>query len=111
MTKKSLVTIQIVDMLSNPISDAQYQIKNQKTGQLIASGNTNKAGKIVEISRDIGTTLDVYLKSMFKDEMVKIQSFTMFKERMVVKFRSPKILLDIKTLENKGANGSYKRKT
>lgn len=111
MTKKSLVTIQIVDMLSNPISDAQYQIKNQKTGQLIASGNTNKAGKIVEISRDIGTTLDVYLKSMFKDEMVKIQSFTMSKERMVVKFRSPKILLDIKTLENKGANGSYKRKT
>lgn len=111
MTKKSLVTIQIVDLLSSPIADATYLVKNQQSGQLIASGKTNKAGKIVEISRDLGTILDVYLKSMFKDEIVKIQSFTMSKERMVVKIRSPKFFLDIKTLENKGNKGDYKCKT
>lgn len=111
MNKKSLVTIQILDLFGSPISKAQYEVKNQRTGQVIAAGTTNSSGCIVEISRDKGTALDVYIKSMFKGSMVKVQSFVMSKDRMVVKITSPKVLLDLKTLTNQGNNGQYKRKT
>lgn len=111
MNKKSLVTIQIVDLFGSPISKAQYEVKNQKTGQVIAVGATNSSGCLVEISRDKGTILDVYIKSMFKGSMVKVQSFVMSKDRMLVKITSPKVLLDLKTLTNQGNNGQYKRKT
>ncbi|MGQ1155192.1 LysM peptidoglycan-binding domain-containing protein [Acinetobacter baumannii] len=111
MNKKSLVTIQILDLFGSPISKAQYEVKNQRTGQVIAAGTTNSSGCIVEISRDKGTALDVYIKSMFKGSMVKVQSFVMSKDRMVVKITSPKVLLNLKTLTNQGNNGQYKRKT
>lgn len=111
MNKKSLVTIQILDLFGSPISKAQYEVKNQRTGQVIAAGTTNSSGCIVEISRDKGTALDVYIKSMFKASMIKVQSFVMSKDRMVVKITSPKVLLDLKTLTNQGNNGQYKRKT
>ncbi|WP_284086076.1 LysM peptidoglycan-binding domain-containing protein [Acinetobacter pittii] len=111
MNKKSLVTIQILDLFGSPISKAQYEVKNQRTGQVIAAGTTNSSGCIVEISRDKGTALDVYIKSMFKGSMVKVQSFVMSKDRMVVKITSPKVLLNLKTLINQGNNGQYKRKT
>ncbi|WP_180164483.1 LysM domain-containing protein [Acinetobacter sp. YH12049] len=110
-TRKSLVTIKIVDVFGNPIAKAQYQVKNQKTGQLIAAGSTNTVGCIVEISRDKGTVLDVYVKSMFNGIMIKVQSFAMTKDRMLVKIASPKLLLDLKTLNNQGASGNYIRKT
>ncbi len=110
-TKKSLATIKIVDVFGNAIPKVQYEVKNQKTGGVIAAGATNSAGCIVEISRDKGTILDVYIKSMFNGVMVKVQSFTMSKDRMLVKIASPKVLLDLQTLQNKGANGQYKRKT
>lgn len=109
--KKSLATIKIVDMFGNPIAKAQYQVKNQRTDGVIAAGATNAAGCIVEISRDKGTILDVYIKSMFNGLMIKVQSFTMSKDRMLVKITSPKILLDLQTLQTQGANGQYKRKT
>ncbi|EMT0929463.1 LysM peptidoglycan-binding domain-containing protein [Acinetobacter baumannii] len=111
MNKKSLVTIQILDLFGSPISKAQYEVKNQRTGQVIAAGTTNSSGCIVEISRDKGTALDVYIKSMFKGSMVKVQSFVMSKDRMVVKITSPKVLLNLKTSTNQGNNGQYKRKT
>lgn len=111
MNKKSLVTIQILDLFGSPISKAQYVVKNQKTGRVIAAGPTNSSGCIVEISQDKGTALDVYIKSMFKGSMVKVQSFVMSKDRMIVKITSPKVLLDLKTLTNQGNNGQYKRKT
>lgn len=110
MNKKSLVTIQIVDLFGSPISKAQYEVKNQKTYQVIAVGATNSSRCLVEISRDKGTILDVYIKSMFKGSMVKVQSFVMSKDRMLVKITSPKVLLDLKTLTNQGNNGQYKRK-
>lgn len=111
MSKKSLVTIQILDLFGRPISKAQYEVKNQRTGQVIAAGATNSSGCIVEISRDKGTTLDVYIKSMFNGLMVKVQSFVMSKDRMIVKITSPKVMLDLKTLTNQGNSGQYKRKT
>lgn len=109
--KKSLVTIKVVDAFGYAIPKAQYEVKNQKTGQLIASGATNSAGCIVEISRDKGTILDVYVKSMFNGLMLNVKSFTMSKDRMLVTVKSPKVLLDLKTLINQGANGAYRRKT
>lgn len=105
--KKSLVTIKVVDAFGYAIPKAQYEVKNQKTGQLIASGATNSAGCIVEISRDKGTILDVYVKSMFNGLMLNVKSFTMSKDRMLVTVKSPKVLLDLKTLINQGANGAY----
>lgn len=81
---KSLVTIQIVDVFGNPIVKAQYQVKNQKTGQVIAAGPTNQSGCIVQISRDKGTILDVYIKSMFSNQMQIVKSFVLSKDRMVV---------------------------
>lgn len=111
MNKKSLATIQIVDLFGEPIAKAHYEVKNQHTGQLIATGATNAKGCIVEISRDKGTVLDVFIKSMFNGAMVKVQSFSMSKDRMLVKITSPKVLLDLNTLANKGSNGQYKRKT
>lgn len=111
MNKKSLVTIQILDLFGSPISKAQYEVKNQRTGQVIAAGATNSSGCIVEISRDKGTALDVYIKSMFNGLMVKIQSFVMSRDRMLVKITSPKVMLDLKTLTNQGNSGKYKRKT
>lgn len=110
-SKKSLATIKIVDVFGNPIAKAQYQVKNQKTRGVIAAGATNSAGCIVEISRDKGTVLDVYVKSMFNGMMLKVQTFTMSKDRMLVKIASPKVLLDLQTLQSQGANGQYKRKT
>lgn len=109
--KKSLATIKVVDAFGYAIPKAQYEVKNQKTGQLIASGSTNSAGCIVEISRDKGTILDIYVKSMFNGLMLNIKSFTMSKDRMLVTVRSPKVLLNLKTLTNQGANGVYRRKT
>lgn len=111
MNKKSLVTIQILDLFGSPISKAQYEVKNQRTGQVIAAGATNSSGCIVEISRDKGTALDVYIKSMFNGLMVKVQSFVMSRDRMLVKITSPKVMLDLKTLTNQGNSGQYKRKT
>ncbi|USA52541.1 LysM peptidoglycan-binding domain-containing protein [Acinetobacter sp. C32I] len=111
MNKKSLVTIQILDLFGSPISKAQYEVKNQRTGQVIAAGFTNSSGCIVEISRDKGTALDVYIKSMFNGLMIKVQSFVMSRDRMLVKITSPKVMLDLKTLTNQGNNGQYKRKT
>lgn len=111
MNKKSLATIQIVDLFGEPIAKASYEVKNQHTGQLIATGATNAKGCIVEISRDKGTVLDVFIKSMFNGAMIKVQSFSMSKDRMLVKITSPKVLLDLNTLANKGSNGQYKRKT
>lgn len=109
--KKSLATIKVVDAFGYAIPKAQYEVKNQKTGQLIASGSTNSAGCIVEISRDKGTILDIYIKSMFNGLMLNVKSFSMSKDRMLVTVRSPKVLLDLKTITNQGSNGSYKRKT
>jgi LysM repeat protein len=111
MNKKSLVTIQILDLFGSPISKAQYEVKNQRSGQVIAAGATNSSGCIVEISRDKGTALDVYIKSMFNGLMVKVQSFVMSRDRMLVKITSPKVMLDLKTLTNQGGNGQYTRKT
>ncbi|MHA3060742.1 LysM peptidoglycan-binding domain-containing protein [Acinetobacter sp. ANC 4636] len=111
MNKKSLATIQVVDLFGESIAKAHYEVKNQQTGQLIATGATNAKGCIVEISRDKGTVLDVFIKSMFNGAMVKVQSFSMSKDRMLVKITSPKVLLDLNTLANKGSNGQYKRKT
>ena len=111
MNKKSLATIQIIDIFGSPISKTQYEVRNQKTGQVIAVGSTNSAGCIVEISRDKDTVIDVYIKSMFGGLMVKVQSFLMSKDRMLVKITSPKVLLDLKTLEHQGSGGQYKRKT
>lgn len=110
-SKKSLATIQVIDIFGSPISKAQYEVKNQRTGQVIAAGATNSSGCIVEISRDKGTILDVYIKSMFGGLMVKVQSFSMSRDRMLVKITSPKVLLDLKTLTNQGSGGQYKRKT
>lgn len=110
-SRKSLVTIKLVDIFGNPISKVQYQVKNTKTGQLIAAGATNSAGCIVEISRDKGTSLDVYIKSMFNGMMLNVKSFVMSKDRMLVTIASPKVLLDLKTLNNQGAAGVYRRKT
>lgn len=109
--KKSLALIKVVDAFGYAIPKAQYQVKNQKTGQVIAAGATNSAGCIVEISRDKGTVLDVYIKSMFNGLMLNVKSFTMSKDRMLVTVASPKILLDLKTLTNQGSNGAYRRKT
>lgn len=109
--KKSLALIKVVDAFGYAIPKAQYQVKNQKTGQVIAAGATNSAGCIVEISRDKGTVLDVYIKSMFNGLMLNVKSFTMSKDRMLVTVASPKILLDLKTLTNQGSSGAYRRKT
>lgn len=111
MAEKSLITIQILDYFGSPIASAHYQVKNQKTGQLIAEGATNKLGKIVEISRDKGTILDVYLKNIFLNTMSKVKTVTLSKDRMLVTLHSQKVLLDIKTIENQGSSGGYKRKT
>ena len=77
MNKKSLVTIQILDLFGSPIPKVQYKVTNQRTGQVIAAGATNSKGCIVEISRDKGTALDVHVKSMFDGLMLKVQSFVM----------------------------------
>ena len=111
ISRKSLVTIKIVDVFGSPISQAQYQVKNQKTGQLIAAGATNSAGCIVEISRDKGTCLDVYIKSMFNGTMLNVKSFVMSRDRMIVTIISPKVLLDLKTVNDQGSTGEYRRKT
>ena len=49
MNKKSLVTIQILDLFGSPIPKVQYKVTNQRTGQVIAAGATNSKGCIVEI--------------------------------------------------------------
>jgi len=36
MVNKSLATIQILDLLGNPISKVQYEVKNSKTGQHVS---------------------------------------------------------------------------
>ncbi|MFW1985171.1 LysM peptidoglycan-binding domain-containing protein [Acinetobacter guillouiae] len=110
-TRKSLITIKVVDLFGSPISKLEYQVKNQRNGEVIAAGPTNSAGCIVEISRDKGTVIDVYIKNMFTGTMVKVQSLVMSKDRMLVKIMSPKVLLDLKTLLDKGSEGQYKRKT
>lgn len=103
--------IKVVDLFGNPIPRLEYQVKNQKNGRVIAAGPTNSAGCIVEISRDKGTVLDVYIKNIFSGQMSKVQSFVMSKDRMLVKIISPKVLLDLATLLNQGNAGQYKRKT
>jgi hypothetical protein len=109
--KKSLITIKMVDLFGNPIAKLEYQVKNQRSGEVIAAGPTNSAGCIVEISRDKGTVIDVYIKNMFTGKMGKVQSFVMSRDRMLVKITSPKVLLDLKTLLDQGSGGQYKRKT
>lgn len=111
MVNKSLATIQILDLLGNPISKVQYEVKNSKTGQHVVRGFTNSKGCLYEVQRDKGTVLDMYVKSLFDGEMKKIKTFTMSKDRMLVTVISPKILLDLKTVDNNGSQGSYKRKT
>lgn len=109
--KKSLITIKMVDLFGNPIAKLEYQVKNQRSGEVIAAGPTNSAGCIVEISRDKGTVIDVYIKNMFTGKMGKVQSFVMSRDRMLVKITSPKVLLDLKTILDQGSDGQYKRKT
>jgi LysM repeat protein len=111
MVNKSLATIQILDLLGNPISKVRYEVKNSKTGQHVVRGFTNSKGCLYEIQRDKGTVLDIYVKSLFGIGMKKVQTFTMSKDRMLVTVISPKILLDLKTVDNNGSQGSYKRKT
>ncbi|WP_180038378.1 LysM peptidoglycan-binding domain-containing protein [Acinetobacter sp. YH16052] len=111
MTNKSLATIQILDLLGNPIPKVQYEVKNSKTGQHVVKGSTNSKGCLYEIQRDKGTVLDIYVKSLLGGGMKKVQTFIMAKDRMLVTVISPKILLDLKTVENNGNKGSYKRKT
>ena len=111
MVNKSLATIQILDLLGNPITKVQYEVKNSKTGQHVVRGFTNSKGCLYEIQRDKGTVLDIYVKSLFGIGMKKVQTFTMSKDRMLVTVTSPKILLDLKTVDNNGSQGSYKRKT
>lgn len=111
MVNKSLATIQILDLLGNPISKVQYEVKNSKTGQHVVRGFTNSKGCLYEIQRDKGTVLDIYVKSLFGIGMKKVQTFTMSKDRMLVTVISPKILLDLKTVDNNGSQGSYKCKT
>ncbi|MCO8070939.1 LysM peptidoglycan-binding domain-containing protein [Acinetobacter lwoffii] len=111
MTNKSLATVQILDLLGNPIPKVQYEVKNSKTGQHVVRGSTNSKGCLYEIQRDKGTVLDIYVKSLLGGGMKKVQTFIMAKDRMLVTVISPKILLDLKTLENNENKGSYKRKT
>ncbi|RKG52117.1 LysM peptidoglycan-binding domain-containing protein [Acinetobacter cumulans] len=111
MSNKALATVQILDALGNPIPKIHYQVKNQKTDQHVVKGITNSKGCFYEIQRDKGTVLDVYVKNLFDDGMKKVKSFTLSKDRMLVKVISPKLLIDLKTLENNGKQGGYKRKT
>jgi LysM repeat protein len=111
MSNKALATVQILDALGNPIPKIHYQVKNQKTDQHVVKGITNSKGCFYEIQRDKGTILDVYVKNLFDDGLKKVKSFTMSKDRMLVRVISPKLLIDLKTLENNGKQGSYKRKT
>lgn len=69
--KKSLITIKMVDLFGNPIAKLEYQVKNQRSGEVIAAGPTNSAGCIVEISRDKGTVIDVYIKNMLQGKWEK----------------------------------------
>ena len=111
MSNKALATVQILDALGNPIPKIHYQVRNQKTDQHVVKGITNSKGCFYEIQRDKGTVLDVYVKNLFDDGMKKVKSFTLSKDRMLVKVISPKLLIDLKTLENNGKQGGYKRKT
>ncbi|CAM4359182.1 LysM peptidoglycan-binding domain-containing protein [Acinetobacter pragensis] len=110
MSNKALVTVQILDALGNPIPKIHYQVKNQKTDQHVVKGITNSKGCFYEIQRDKGTVLDVYVKGLFDNGLTKVKSFTISKDRMLVKVLSPKLLIDLKTLENNGKQGGYTRK-
>jgi hypothetical protein len=50
MNKKSLVTIQILDLFGSPIPKVQYKVTNQRTGQVIAAGATNSKGALLKLA-------------------------------------------------------------
>lgn len=103
--------MKVIDLLGNPIYRALYEVKDQKTGKVIAKGGTTIKGDIVPISRDKGTILDIYIRNMFTMDFKKLGSVTLNKDRMVATIRSPKIMIDALTTLYEGATQTYKRKT
>lgn len=103
--------MKVVDLLGNPIYRALYEVKDQKTGKVIAKGGTTIKGDIVPISRDKGTVLDIYIRNMFTMDFKKLGSVTLNKDRMVATIRSPKVMIDALTTLYEGATQTYKRKT
>src|SRR5690606_9545735 len=110
MTNKSLATIQILDLLGNPIPKVQYEVKNSKTGQHVVKGSTNSKGCLYEVQRDKATVLDRYAKSLLGGGTKLVLTVIMAKGRMRLTVIRPKILVDLKPVENNGPKGSYKGK-
>ena len=62
-TRKSLITIKVVDLFGSPISKLEYQVKNQRNGEVIAAGPTNAAITIAIMICDAGPNPELlYLK-------------------------------------------------
>lgn len=109
--EKSVICMKVLDLFGHPIHGAVYEVKDQKTGKVVATGGTTTKGDIVPISRDKGTILDIYIRNMFTMQFKKLGSITLDKDRMVAIIRSPKVMIDALTMLYEGVTQTYKRKT
>lgn len=108
---KSLITFRFKDLLGSPITKLKYQVREQKSGKLIADGVTNSKGETVKISRDIETELSVYVKKFASEDMKLIKTVILTHPQMIVNLSSFKILFDLDLVKHEGPKGKYKRKT
>lgn len=110
--RKGLIQFRFVELYTNKYIAGMYHQVKEANGRLIAEGKSNAEGLSVQISRDIGTELHVYVKSTFTGQMkLKIKYALQYKEE-IHRIISSKVLLDnVPLQQHEAPKGSYKRKT
>jgi GH24 family phage-related lysozyme (muramidase)/LysM repeat protein len=103
------VRLQLLDPLGQAISGLAFQIKEGT--KVIASGVTDAEGRIQQFNSQIGKTLSIEVERFVGRGMKQIREITPWTEKFSVKLASNKVKQTAAITEDKGAAGTYQRKT
>lgn len=103
------VRIRLLDPLGQAISGLAFQIKEGT--KVITRGITDAEGRIQQFNSQIGKTLSIEVTRFVGRGMKQICEITPWTEKFSVKLVSSKVKQTATISEDKGAAGTYQRKT
>jgi GH24 family phage-related lysozyme (muramidase)/LysM repeat protein len=105
----STVSVKLLDPLGKGIEGLKYQIRDGQ--KIVSKGATDAEGTIASFVSAIGSVLTVHVERFGTEEMKLIKKLTPWSEDFGVKLVSGKVKEKVKTQQDAGDPGAYKRKT
>ena len=105
----STVKLKLLDPLGNAIDGLKYQI--QQGGKIVSQGVTDGQGQLQRFASQLGKELSVQVEHLTTGAMTEIHALTPWNEKMSLKLVSGKVKHKVKLVQDKGAPGTYRRRT